>query len=61
MIFIDEGQDAVRDRVKAVKAIAQSKVSVIGNYKVRIIFFLFFPCCFANSNSGINLDSFDCL
>jgi hypothetical protein len=29
LIFIDEGQDAVRNRVQAVKAIAQSEVSAI--------------------------------
>ena len=29
MIFIDEGQDAVRGRVQAVKAIAQSEVSAM--------------------------------
>jgi hypothetical protein len=32
LIFIDEGQDAVRSRVQAVKAIVQSEVSAIVTY-----------------------------
>ena len=37
MIFIDEGQDAVRRRVQAVKAIAQSEVSAIGVVKPKYL------------------------
>ena len=36
VIFIDEGQDTVRDRVQAVKAIAQSKVSAIVKTRLKL-------------------------
>jgi hypothetical protein len=44
VIFIDEGQDAVRSRVQAVKAIAQSKVSAI--VKTRLKLYRLFVTCF---------------
>jgi hypothetical protein len=50
VIFIDEGQDAVRRRVQAVKAIAQSEVSAIVRtrlnlYRLFVTSFLRHPIC----------------